>query len=123
MNKEQALDSFWNSFGLDAYDENSVSQGTEFPYITYSVATGSLSDYGTALSASLWFRDTSWKFITFLSNTISETIGYGGKVLPYDGGFLWIKRGSPFAQRMGDPDDDQIRRIVINIEVEYLSEN
>lgn len=123
MNKEQALDSFWNGFGLDAYDESSVQQGTPLPYITYEVATDSLNDRGTALSASLWFHDTSWRAITELSNTISASIGRGGKVIPYDGGYLWIKRGSPFSQRMSDPEDDLIRRIVLHIEVEFLSEN
>lgn len=123
MTKEQALDSFWQSFGIDAYDESSVPQGTEFPYITYSVATDSLSQYGTALNASIWCHSTSWETATLLSNLVSERIGYHGKVLPYDGGYLWIKRRSPFAQRMSDPEDDLIRRIVLNIEAEYLSEN
>ena len=36
MNKIQALDSFWNSFGLRAYDSMSVPDDAELPRITYS---------------------------------------------------------------------------------------
>ena len=32
-----------------------------------------------------------------------------------------LKRGSPFAQRMSDPNDDMIRSIYINITVEFLT--
>lgn len=32
-----------------------------------------------------------------------------------------LKRGSPFAQRMSDPNDDMIRRIYINITAEFLT--
>jgi hypothetical protein len=39
--------------------------------------------------------------------------------MPYDKGVIWFKKGNPFLQRMADP-DDAIRRIVVNIEVEYL---
>ena len=121
MTKEQALDAFWQSFGLDAYDESSVPQGTELPYITYEVQTDSLSDRGTALTGSLWYHGTSWAEVTTKSNQISQYIGRGGVTLHYDNGLLWIKRRSPFAQRMSDPDDDLIRRIVISIEAEFLS--
>lgn len=130
MTKEQALDAFWQGFGLDAYDESSVPDkkpGTdeplEPPYITYNVATDSLSDYGTALTASLWYHGTSWAEITDKSNTISQYIGFGGVTIPYEGGYLWIRRGSPFAQRMSDPENDLIRRIVLNVEAEFLSVN
>lgn len=135
MNKVQALAAFWDSFGWNAFDENSVPEeyptGVKLvpPYITYQVATDSLNDYGIALTASLWHKspDTltkvGWAEVTLKSEEISAAIGRGGKVMPYEGGYLWIKRGSPFAQRMSDPEDDLIRRIVLNIEAEYLSEN
>jgi hypothetical protein len=33
---------------------------------------------------------------------------------------VWIYRGSPFSQRMSDV-DDTVRRIIINITVEYFT--
>ena len=38
-----------------------------------------------------------------------------------DSGAIWIKRGEPFAQNMGDQNDDMIRRKIINLSVEYLT--
>ena len=38
MTAEQTLHSFWSSFGLTAYDENSVPDDAVLPYITYSVS-------------------------------------------------------------------------------------
>ena len=51
---------------------------------------------------------------------IGAAIGLGGKIIPFDGGKLWIKRGTPFAQRMSD-ENEQIRRIYLNVEVEYFT--
>ena len=41
-NKWQAIDRFWNSFGIPAYDESSVPQGATMPYITYHAEVASL---------------------------------------------------------------------------------
>ena len=35
MTKAAAIYQFWNSFGLTAYEENSVPTDATFPYITY----------------------------------------------------------------------------------------
>lgn len=124
MTKEQALHSFWSSFGLTAYDENTVPDDATLPYLTYSVSVG---DYGSSVTmpASLWYRSQSWKDITEKANEIGNHIGLGGKIVRHDDGVLWIKRASTFAQRMGagstDADrDSSIRRIVLNIVVDYL---
>lgn len=124
MTKEQALHSFWSSFGLTAYDENTVPDDATLPYLTYSVSVG---DYGSSVTmpASLWYRSQSWKDITEKANEIENHIGLGGKIVRHDDGVLWIKRASTFAQRMGagstDADrDSSIRRIVLNIVVDYL---
>ena len=121
MDREQALNNFWNSFGLSAYDENTVKDNAldDGAYITYSVSTGYF-DEPTAISANIWCRSTSWKEITEKANEIGAEIGLGGKIVPFDGGAIWIKRGTPFAQRM-EAENDTVRRIYLNIVAEYIS--
>ena len=121
MTKEQKLNEFWNSFGWLAFDENTVPDETPLPYITYAAVFDSFGA-PVVLSASLWHRSRSWTTVTEKAAEIEQSVGYSGMVLPYDGGYLWLKRGHPFSQRMSD-EDDGIRRIYINIEAEYLSEN
>ena len=118
MNKSQALQSFWESFGIPAYNQYTVPDSAEMPYITYSVSE---SDIGTpiSLTASIWYRTPSWEAITLKSYEISKRITIGGKVIPIEGGYLWLYRGQPFAQRMNDT-DDAVRRILLNLTAEYL---
>jgi hypothetical protein len=119
MNKAQAIHSFWSSFGLPAYDENTVPDKAKMPYITYSVSESEF-EYPTALTGSLWYRSPSWEDITLKSYEISKYISLSGKLIQLDDGKLWIYRGSPFAQRMADT-DDTVRRIVINIVAEFFT--
>lgn len=118
MDKEQTLNQFWNSFGVPAYDNYTVPDDAAFPRITYDVT---VNDFGipTSLFASIWDRNTSWGRITELAHEIDSRLSEGGQMVSYEDGALWIKKGNPFQQRMGDP-DDTIRRIIVNIEIEYL---
>lgn len=120
MDKEQTLHQFWSSFGVEAYDENSVPDDAGLPRITYSVTVDGFGET-VALTASVWARSTSWKGITEISHRIAQRLSDGGQTIPYDGGLMWVRKGTPFMQRMADS-DDSIRRIYINIEVEYISE-
>ncbi len=123
MDKEQALHNFWSSFGLKAYDENTVPDNAmdvnNGKYLTYNVATASLGE-PTPIYANLWYKSSSWAEITAKAEAMAQTIGIGGTLIPFDGGYIWICRGVPFSQRMAD-DDDTIRRIYINVMAEYLS--
>lgn len=121
MDSQQALNSFWNGFGWNAWEENTVPDGAVSQYghyLTYSAAAASF-DEPIMLSASCWERSTSWAGVLSKAAEIQEDIGYGGKFVPFDGGAIWIKRGVPFSQRMSD-EDDTIRRVYINIEAEYI---
>lgn len=119
MDKVQALDAFWNSFDLPAYDENSVPEDAEMPYITYTVSTDSL-DEAIPLSGSLWYRSTTWREITRKSEEIAKKIAEKGFYsTKLDNGYLWITKGSPFAQRMTDI--DPVKRINLNIMAEFLT--
>ena len=120
MTKTQALNSFWNNFGVPAYEESTVPPNAQMPYITYNVATGKLEDT-VLLSASLWYHETSWKNIELKADEIAEAIGKQGYYIArIDDGYLYITQGAPFAQRMSD-DDPDVRRIYLNIAVEYLT--
>lgn len=119
MNNLQAYHSFWSGFGLPAYDENSVPDSAKMPYITYEAVDGFFGDR-IQLSASLWYRSQSWASITEKEKEIALDIGRGGKYIPCDDGAIFIDRGTPWAQRMGDASDDSIRRVVLNIEIEHI---
>lgn len=121
MNKAQGLHEFWNSFGLIAYDENSVPDRVEYPYITYSVVEGSLGDV-VSPTASIYYRSTSWAGVEEKKNEIARRIGeFGHYIIPIDDGYIYIAKGIPFAQRMSDPSDDMVKRIYINIQAEFLT--
>ena len=123
MTSEQALIQFFKSFGVPAYEENSVPTGENapgYPYITFSLA---IDGFGaeTALDASVWTRSTSWSEANDVLKNISDRIGMGGKMLHCDDGAVWLKKGSPFAQPMGDPSDNMIKRNYINLTAEFIT--
>ena len=123
MNKWEALQEFWSSFGWEAYDENSVDTGAfspSLPYITYAAQMGSVGQI-LSLTASLWDKSTSWKSVSDKADEISGRIGYGYELVKVDGGYLYLTQGQPFAQRMGDPEDSEIKRIYIILNAEFLT--
>ncbi len=120
MDKAQAINAFWSSFDLPAYDENTTPETAGYPRLTYAVSTGGFDEV-VVMTASLWYRTTGWAMITQKADAIADYIGPGGHLEPYDGGAVWITRGAPFAQRMSDP-DGSLRRIVLTVYCEYLTE-
>lgn len=121
MDKGQALNYFWGSFGLNAYDENTVPDDATLPYITYNTSTDSLNNV-VPLTGSVWYRGMSWAEVETKVEDIARSIGeYGHKVIRLDNGYLYITKGTPFAQRIVDGTDEQIRRIYINIMAEFLT--
>lgn len=122
MTKAAAIYQFWSSFGLTAYEENTVPTDVAFPYVTYQLVTDSF-DREVAATASLWYRGESWTAINAKTEEISQTISRGGKIISCDGGAIWLKRGQPFAQNMGDENDDLIKRKYINITAEFMTAN
>ena len=125
MTKEAALHNFWSRFGIPAYEENAVpngEDGAEFPYITYQVVTDSFGN-DVALTGSVWYRSTSWKEANAKAQEISNILSRGGVTLACDGGIIWLRRGVPFAQSMGDDSDDLIKRKYINLVAEFMTAN
>ena len=121
LDKFQALHYFWNSFGIPAYESTTVPEGTNLGdfYITYEAVVDRL-DNAVPMSASIWKRNTmSWEEISQKAEEISDAL-IQVKTIPMQIGYLYITRGTPFAQRMSD-EDESTRRIYINIMAEYLA--
>ena len=119
MNKYQAINKFWNQFGVKAYDETTVPDDVELPYITYSVST---SDFDNMVvgSASIWDRSTSWNRVTEIEQSINNVMSKGGSMISYDGGGLWIVKGNPWSQRLSNDSNRDIRRIVLSVTMEFM---
>lgn len=116
MNREQALHQFWNSFGIPAYDESTVPDNAVMPYITYQVSTG-LINQPVLTTASLWYRSRSWEDITLKAHETTD--GLNGHTIKYDNGAILLTTGTPKYQRIQD-EDDMVRRIAMNIDLEFL---
>ena len=123
MNKDAAIQSFFESFGLSAFPATSVpTSGDEmpdFPYITYTLSTD--SDLGRSIAnASVWYRSESWTGLNAMVRNISESVG-AGTVVKCDEGAIIIRKSSPFAQPMGDDSDNMIKRKILNFEVLFAT--
>ena len=125
MNKAKALYSFFSSFGVPAYEENSVyslESPPPFPYITYQLKTDAFGEYDASITFSTWHRSASWVDSNAMIDAISAAIGRGGYIInDVEGGYLLIMRGSPFSQAMGDPSDDMVKRQYCNLKVRFYT--
>ena len=119
MDKVQAINNFWNSFSLKAYDATSVPDNTQMPYITYELSTDSFGER-LSLTASIWYRSSSWREIQLKEMEIADHITRGGIMINYDDGAMWIQRGTPWAIRLTGESDEYVRRISLNVEVEFI---
>lgn len=124
-NYAEALQEFWEGFGWDAYDENTVPSEEQHPpdkRITYECSMTEFDQGPITLTADLWDRSYSWEAVTKKAKEIYDYIGLGGRIIKYNGGAIWIKRGSPFSQRMPD-EVAEIRRVYLILAAEFFITN
>lgn len=118
MDKFSAQQLYWESFGLDAYNELTVPDEAPIRKITYQNVTGSLDGLLTA-SASIWDKSPSWSWIFQKVSQMEKLID---REIPIDGGVMKVRKPIVnFAQPMTDPVDAMIRRVVLTVEIEFLT--
>lgn len=133
MNKEQAYNAFWSEFGVLAFEENSVPDDkiiedlikagvakAKYPYIAYQVIVDDLG-HPVYPTASIYDRSNSWERSDLLANAISERI-QKMNTIRLDDGRMFITKGSPFAQHQLESADLNIRRVILNLGVEFFTE-
>lgn len=118
MDKWQAIHNFWSGYGIPAYDENSVPDDAECPYITYNARIGSF-EQPVQLTANIWYKSTSWAEASNKVDEIAASL-YPYKIVRVDGGYMYVAEGSPFAQRMKD-DNSLIKRVYVITQAEFFT--
>lgn len=122
MTKDKALHAWFSKF-LTAYPTSSVPKDAVFPWLTYELVTGAWDSGEIGLTVNLWYHTESEAIPNKKAQEISDAIGLGGAIVPCDGGYIWIKRGTPWCQSIAVEGDADIKRRYINVTVEYLTAN
>ena len=112
--------------GWEAYPETSVPSkaagydtDAAFPYMTYSIPTSAFNAGEVSASVNLWHRTRSESVMNDAADALYDAIGRGGVRISFDGGFVWLKRGSPFAQAIAET-DPKIKRRYVNLTAEWM---
>lgn len=127
MTKAAAFYQFFSGFGIPAYEENSIyytAREIAYPYITYELKTDSWNDaQAIPVSASLWYRSADPSLVPINAKTeeISNAIPLSGKRIFVDDGIMLFRKGSPFAQTMGQDSDDLVKRKVLSFTVIFYT--
>jgi hypothetical protein len=121
MTPEAAIYQFLASFGIPAYAATSVPDQATFPYISYELVVGEWLADEVNMPVNVWYRTESEAAPNAKVREIGERIGMGGVLLHCDGGVLWVKKGSPWAQAVTvEGEDEKVKRRYININIEFL---
>lgn len=123
MTKAAALQAFFERFGIPAYPVSSVPDDATFPWLTYELVTGAWEEGEVSMTVNLWYYTSSEAIPNAKAEEISRTIGLSGISVPCDGGFIWLKRGSPWCQNLRDETDPTIKRRYLNVTAEYMTIN
>lgn len=121
MTPEAAIYSFLAGFSIPAYASASVPDQAEFPYITYDLVLGEWGEAEVNMPVNVWYRTDSEAQPNAKVREMRDALKFGGVTIPCDGGMLWLKQGSPWAQAVRvEGEDEKIKRRYVNINVEYL---
>ncbi len=122
MTAEAVIQSFMSSFGIPAYPSASVPDQADFPYITYDLVLGGWMDGEVNMPVNVWYRGDSEAEPNAKVREMSSALSIGGITKPCDGGMIWFKKGTPWAQALVvDGEDDRVKRRYVNINLEFFT--
>lgn len=116
------LQTFYGSFGLRSYPEQSVpdkdENGDELepPYITYSVAVPDWRSGNMLHHARVYWRSYSLSEVSAKADEIAARIGEG-ITLKSEDGYITLAPGQPFMQYQPTDEMDEIKIVYMNMEM------
>lgn len=128
MTKSERLYAFLSSFGIPTYEENCVPASQdgikyEYPYMVYEDTEDTFYGDDQNLTVQIFDKNSSYADIEDIADTMSSYISSQGKVLPVDGGYMLVMRGTPWMQKRKETGDKSVKGIVLTLHVRYYTEN
>ena len=105
------------------YPSASVPDDVIFPWGTYELTTAAWGAEEVGITVNIWFYTDSEFLPNDAAERLSALIGLGGVSIPCDGGFIWLKRGSPWCQNIADDQHNGVKRRYIDVSAEYMTLN
>lgn len=105
-----------------AYPSDNVPDNPTYPYVTVEPRIGYFNDGQVPVQLNLWHRTESDAAINAIARNIGDAIGYGGTTVACDNGWIWIMRGTPFIVPVTVTDDDAIKRRLINVSIDFITD-
>lgn len=122
MTKDKVLYRWFNQF-MTAYPSTSVPKDIQFPYLTYDLTLDNWLGGEVGLTVQMWFHTENEAKPNAAAEELSRAIGMGGVVLPCDGGYIWLKRGTPWCVAATDQANPSVKLRQINVTAEYLTQD
>lgn len=115
MTLGQAYLRFFSQFGIPAYVTQSIPDERTFPYLTYTPVFGGWGDGPASITVNLWYNTEDDAVPNAKAKEIEDTLKNGGAQLNYDGGSVWLVKGSPWCQPIENDIGVTIKGRYINI--------
>lgn len=109
---------FYPVGNIPDYARDNFTKG--WSYGTYTPVFDSISGSPVSITINIWAYTAMEKPLNDAANALAQAVGYGGKAVKCDGGYIWLRRGTPWAQNLFE-DDDNVKRRYINLVAEYLT--
>lgn len=98
----KALKTYFSSFGLPAYQQDSVPDDVDLPYITYPLKEPEWNQQ-TTFYVIVWYRSTGYQDLLTTVDAILADIGEG-RIINLEGGYLVLYPDSTLVQEYNDED-------------------
>lgn len=120
MTKTQALQSFFESFGIPAYPTNAVPKDTVFPWLTYEPIFSNWHGQEIVYpTVNLWYHSTSEKKVNAKADEISKYIA-DGKTIRCDDGLIAIYFSGAWTP-LNDEADSAIKRRQTTLQIAFYT--
>ena len=119
LNQAQLLYEFFSDI-CPAYLQNTVPDGTEFPYLTYTLDN---VDWETSniIQVKIYTKEQGVKGVVTLADKLANKIGQG-ITIDKEGTYIYLRKGSPFLQFMVEDAKNYIKSVYSVIEYNVYSE-
>lgn len=118
MTAAAAYHKFMTDFGLTAYPRTAVPEDAVYPYLVYDWTTADF-DEPVPVTMEMFFYTESEAEPNRAASQFRKYVEQNGYV-EYGDGAIWVTAGNPYCQALTDAGDYNVKRRLINLNLEFI---